>query len=54
MPEVPPLNAEEEQLCYELLQDLLAPHPNSKAESRHPVEEINFRRSYLKSYSFSH
>lgn len=57
MPKTPhlgPPNAEEQQLYFEPLPDVWAPHPISKAESSPPKEEAHSCCLYLWPCSFSH
>ncbi|TWW81618.1 hypothetical protein D4764_01G0014330 [Takifugu flavidus] len=53
-PQLTPLDVEEQQFYSELLPDVQASHPISKAEPGHPAEETHFSRLYLRSRSFGH
>ncbi|KAK0144409.1 hypothetical protein N1851_017229 [Merluccius polli] len=49
-----PFDAKEQRLYSELPPDVRAPHPISKAEPSHPMEETNFGRLYSRFRSFGH
>lgn len=47
-------DAQEQWLYPELHLDVPTPHPISKPEPSHPVEESHYSCLYLRSYSFNH
>ncbi|TWW67223.1 hypothetical protein D4764_02G0002640 [Takifugu flavidus] len=53
-PQLTPFDVEKQQFYSELLPDIRASHPISKAEPSHPAEETHFSRLYPRSRSFGH